>query len=189
MIEISGFRIRNEIEKLFLSPNSVGAVEALKAFSAFLPSMPSLDTYRVFQQHSRGSSAFMWASLFDQEEDLRSIGLSNEDLELALDCFHQHLDIFKQSKKHYELVALFQMAQSLADREYKLLKLAPYNSPEEKIKALGFGGDYFVSKGLKGKEIGQILESLRCLMYHMPQSGVETVQAWVDQMLESGVNC
>ncbi len=186
MIEISGFRIRNEIEKIFLSPNSVGAVEALKAFSAFLPPMPNLAVYDVFQELSNGSNAFMWASLFDHEDHLKSIGLSNEDLNLALDCFHQHLDVFKQSKEHYQHVAFFQLATNLAERKDKLMKLSPYSSPEEKIKALGFGGDYFLSKGLKGKEIGQILENLRCLMYHMPQSGVETVQAWVGHYLSPG---
>lgn len=172
MIEISGFRIRAEVEKVFKAKNPGAIREALEAFAAFLPPMLGLDTLHHFLRQGEGNTAFLWAALLLDEKPLKEIGLSTKDQQFALECLLNKPNYYSHSEEEFRLIEQFQVAIQMRQRHKALAALAPYKTPEEKVRGLGFDGHYLMSLGFKGKDLGRVVESLNQRMSVLPESSV-----------------
>lgn len=177
MIDISGFRIRAEVEKLFTARSHSLIIEALRAFSSFLPITRDLGTFHHFLALGEGNSAFLWAGLCGYR--VSDLGLSNKDLEFANACLENKPKYFAHTEQEYKLIALFQVAKLMADRQRDISLLAPWKTPEEKVRGLGFDGNYLLEHGhTPGPLMGQCIQHLNDKMAAAPGSTAIDVYHW-----------
>jgi len=188
MIEISGFRIRAEVEKVFRGNNVLAVKEALEAFSAFLPVQGSLAYFHHYHEQSEGNTAFLWAALVGMP-NLINMGLSSKDLEFALACLYNKPDIFTHTEREVRLIAQFQVAKTMAHRQRVLDALAPYKNPAEKVRGLGFDGHKLQALGFSGFQLGELIKLLNNRMAENPAAGDYDVESWIQEFNNSVTRC
>lgn len=153
---ISAERIVMEVEKIFLSPNSVLGLNSLE----FL--RPVKYMFAFFPVQSQDLD-FLWAAyILLSENKLEDFRLGNAREERILNIlkhasFPQKAAFFEPD---YELFLKFSYAVGKANQEDYLHAFGPWSSPKEKLKYLGVDGEFLMSKGIeKGPRLKAILDN------------------------------
>lgn len=168
--EISKFRILAEVEKIFTVRNPDHVKTALEAFKAFLPPLVGLDTLDYFVRLGQGDPAFLWAGLLQSELEITNLGLSSKDTQQAINYLRGEHNFYALSENEFLAALNFNTAQQMRERYLAFQALAPYSSPEEKVRGLGYDGNYLMAQGLKGKELGLVIQTLNKFVARKPDA-------------------
>lgn len=188
---ISSERVVQELEKIFQSPI---AKDALDAF-AMMPGLPKNNEYfYLFQKMALGSQAFLWAgylfsySLGQAESIMNRLRLPNT---LKVEVLYllgfvamktKKLDFCFHSKVDEHLRFEFTVKLALVEKFKKLF--GEYDSPGEKLRILGYGGHYFIKRGIVGKPVGRALEMMEAFALDNPTASVFDFQRAAERVAE-----
>ena len=179
MLEISAERIVQEVNKILLTRNGTKVIEALDSFRSFLIGIGDIEQIQIVLDNMGDDLAFVWAFLLNFGEEKYRFSKEFSDrirmFQVYADSNPQHNPI-ELPQKQFDDILMYQMTMIQVRKAQYQAALSPYINAEEKVRGLGFDGNYFLSKGITGKAIGQNIKYLQMLVESHPYSTKEYLE-------------
>lgn len=179
MLEISAERIVQEVNKVILTRNGPKVIEALTAFSPFLRGIGDIEQIQIVLDNMGDDLAFVWAYLLNYAGDHYRFSKEFSDrirmFQVYADSNPQHNPI-ELPQNQFDDILAYQMTMIRVKKAQYQTALLPYQNAEEKVRGLGFDGNYFLAKGITGKAIGQNIKYLQMLVESHPYATKEFLE-------------
>lgn len=188
---VSAERLVTEIQKVFVSPNPVPALEMF----SHIPGLPyDVDYFPLFQKYANGDMNFLWAGYlynYGTKDEVEEF-LSQMRLPIARRLNIQFYLSFKSPMNRVSFVFMDDVESYLrfefvlrlvAARAYRK-KFGPYMSAIEKVKKMGFGGDFWKDNSVEGPRIGKAISLMEDFALSNPTAVEPHFKEYANQLLD-----